>query len=718
LDSNDHTFAFDTLNAAPSFVGKKVVVNAQSVWGFHEACLRTLAELIGPSCPLTQDVSVIILSVDTEGIMQLDGTAARGFFARYTAREDDRVYRAEQKNGATELAVVKSAPTGSDRSAATTWSGGRSVYWVLSACSQFFSSKPLSVHCNHDFDLYDLPDGYLAIMELGQSRASFREFQCEAFKCKVLVQKRKTRHGEKIDALMLAPPTPLRALARPTDIGFDAGKNTVDVRSARRFVTEVLVAYAPMVRSKDRQKWADPLRAGTWDEICGKLVWLLLQLDEDDLHKCAFYKVFNNAGVGEGSSAFQDEHLIILLLHAPWFITANTVDALQGKCVTLGSTIGGRSAWWDDSFGQWKSQLGVRAFRGVHIESAQYECGNECDVVKMVRDCHVPEDFDSAAHVTRECVDITGHTRLMCDGCGRVYKDQSHNVFLTCGATQKSKKRVVCTQNDCPQPPLRSIGYRLQGKCNSPGCAWKTRKVKIECDCSIGEDLACKQARTTKHLVRELQVYTQGIQKRVKNPRPVRLLVRPKLDGETETEHEAYKKSRRDSLINRYKHVSRSIIVSCRVSNDPTLAEAESDVTEDSESEMDDLSALGGAREIEDSYATMVMNTRWRVVRFTRDAVVLAFDSSLRPHIVSCDKCSKGLCELWKDGRYHCVACKTYMVSDERAHDTFPWKSVASVNVNRGKPADVLVSYSEQGRDVQRHEFIENYLRNMTRVFF
>jgi hypothetical protein len=233
----------------------------------------------------------------------------------------------------------------------------------------------------------------------------------------------------------------------------------------------------------------------------------------------------------------------------------------------------------------------------------------------------------------------------------------------------------------------------------------------------VGEDLARKQARATKNLARELQEYTLGVQRRVKNSKAVRLMVRPKLEGETETEHAAYKNAQRSALIERYKHISRSIIVSCRVSEDPTLAEAESDVTEDSDSEMGESSG-GGAREVEDSYATMVMNARWRVTRFTRDAIILAFDSSLRPDNVSCDKCAKGLCELWEDGMYHCVACKTYMETNDRAHDVFPWKSVASVNVNRGKPADVLVSYSEQGRDIQRHEFIENYLRNMTRVFF
>lgn len=692
-ESGDATPPLTDPLVVPPFVGRAVTVNERSVFDFHAAAFAHLADLLRPVVvPDPSKRGCVVLFVDEDGIVGVRDCRWRNP-AKVARGAGDKVYSAELgiDGGTSTLHEYERRPHG----VATVWSDGFPVFWVLSERSRFFSTADARFATNHDFELYDLPDRYLGILTRGAT------LECEAFSCEVV-------RATGADRASLYPPKPTRALRRPTDVGFDATAETVDVLSARQFVRGVMETYAAIAAPDDRS-WADPLRAGRWDETRGKLVWLLLSLDQDDLLSCVSAEWWTRA-----SAVTPDDHVfespdmacfqfVALLLHAPWFLTTNALDASRGTCVPFGATSGGTNAWWDRSPGKWKTRLGLRAFRGVHALSRIHECDGRCDLKRLLRDNHPPDHRDHVDDEHTEC----GECSLMeCAACGKRVED--HQVVFDDGGGQY-RQDVRC--RECESDVLRYVGRCSKVKCKFPKCPLKGAEFK--CSCST-LDLADRQREDTGDVVSAVASDLDEVARRVRGALKRRLCVRKRrADPDESVKRYAQHKSECvDEIIDAFSGFSHALTVVCKEESAecPAGTFDASDVV----AEMTCETQLDDETFVRDAYAAMVMTARWNVVAFTRDAVVAEFDAASKTDVRACEDCVFGACERKEDGAYHCVACKRWRAPRAEL-GVFPSRVLADVDMTA---TDVSQTYSKEGRDVSADEFIETFLRDMTRRFF
>ena len=246
------------------------------------------------------------------------------------AEIDETIYALDEDDEAT-VVPLKGSQSWEDivkRVHATSWSG-EDVVWILHARSLFCPRVALSVRTNHDFNLYDLPDAYPAVIEVRDGL--FQSLECEAFTCRAMAQRTRVRvHGgdrRRFDMLSLCPPVPTRPLRRPTDLSFNATDDSVDTKTAKRYVRLLFEEFATASSSEDGS-WSDPLATGRWTPTAGHLLWTLLCLDEDDV-----IKMHHGLGNEENDPLGQVSKLTTLILMAPWFVTANYLDAVLGRSV-------------------------------------------------------------------------------------------------------------------------------------------------------------------------------------------------------------------------------------------------------------------------------------------------------------------------------------------------------------------------------------------------
>lgn len=706
-ESGDATPRHSDPLVVPPFVGRVVRVDERSVFDFHAALFAHLADLLRPGvAPDPSKRGCVVLSVDEDGIVGVRD-CRRTHPARIARAASDKVYSATL--GVDDEPSTLHEYGSGQHGVATVWSEGFPVLWILSERSRFFSTGDVRFATNHDFELYDLPDRYIGILTRGAA------LECEAFSCEVVrATSVATGDATGADRVSLYPPKPTRALRRPTDVGFDATAETVDVLSAKRFVRGVMEAYAAVavtVAAPGGRTWADPLGAGRWDETRGKLVWLLLTLDQDDLLACVSAEWWNRA-----SAVTPDDHVfespdmacfqfVVLLLHAPWFVTANAFDAARGTCVPFGATSGGSSAWWDRSPGKWKTRLGLRAFRGVHALSKIHECDGRCDLKRLLRDNHPP---DHRGHVDDEHAECGECSLMECAACGKRVED--HQVVFDGGGGQY-RQDVRC--RECGSDVLRYVGRCSKVKCKFPKCPLKGAEFK--CSCAT-LDLAERQREDTRDVVSAVAADLDEVARRVRGARKKRLYVRKRrVDAPEESvkRYAQYKSECVDEVIAACASFSHALTVVCKEETAacPAGTFDASDVLVETtrETQLADETFVRGA------YAAMVMTARWDVVAFTRDAVVAAFDAASKTDVPSraCEDCVFGASERREDGAYHCVACKRWRAPSDPG--VFPSRVVADVDVTA---TDVCQTYSKEGRDVSADEFVETILRDMTRRFF
>lgn len=713
----------------PDFVGEVVMVEDSSVITFHDSARRALAECLRPVLLPKRCSGGIALTVGDDGVVDMHIFKTKLFFKGgknkiFAVREEDATLR-----------LIEIPRFSDDEESVTTpWSKELPVYWVIGPGSQFFPRSRLTFKTNQDFQLYDLPDGYMAVMQRGEE--DFSTFECEAFSCEVM-------HASGGERISLCPPIPTRPLQRPTDVGFDPRRRTVDVLSAKQYVKWLLEAYASPSESSMKNGWTDPLGlGGEWDETRGKLMWLLLSLDEDDLLRCVNTKWWETASEEVNDVEFPDIYtfrLVVLLLNAPWFLTANALDAMKGKCVPFGATVGGDNAWWDQSPSKWKSKLGMRAFEGSHALSKTYECSSKCDMVSLLKrkhdendkmmSIHKKEDHVTEGwHVSIDHVKYCSYVVMKCDSCGKMTK-VSDAEFRTDGTEDTVATGVACVckhqaEGGGVDRTLKYVRFCNRVRCTYPDCSFKNRPV--DCDCFSGTPLAERQSRTTKDVFHEVRRDVDEIKRRVEDRRKIKVPVRPALPGEDPKEYKRHKSDRVAETIEANESLPFSLVAVCaedetmigvredgrEATFQPVMAEGKYDSYDDSK--------LPYSKFVTDAYSAMTMNAEWEVIKVTRDAVVAKYATESKVELKFCEECLMGTCEKKKDGKYHCVACRRWrLVKPDKL--TFPNKVVADVNVMDANTPDVIgvpLTYSEAGRDIGPEAFLELLLRNMARRFF
>jgi hypothetical protein len=692
---------------APPFVGEVLRVHCASVFGFHDEAFTKLAALLHPHAALTRERGAVALSICSKGIVTMRVlVAGESFFSRSCAQDEMTVYAVDPETGS--LVGCSSRVPKSNRtlpgSVATTWSAGFPVYWALSTKAQFFPSTDMpemAFLCNHDHELYDLPDKYLGILR--KSAGKFSKLECEAFACLVMHGTRKKRPSGIVDRISMYPPRPTRPLQRATDMGRSRSgvSDTVDHRSSKRFTISILDAYA--ARSKTGRRWLQPPFDGDWDETRGKLVWLLLSLDEDDLHHC----ISQLPTFGCEFELFERQ-IVMLLLQAPWFVTTNAVDARLGVCVPLGATVSGENQWFDQSLGKWKSRLGHKAFQGVHTHNYEKHCDRRCCLEKLVRAAH---STDARSHVHVDTIEYNDYDLMVCCGCGKEHKDVKKELMRDVEGSL-SAVLPVCTSKACSQLEVKHMfcnqGLRREAKCTIQGCktSWVT------CDCSSGDKLARKQRDLTEETVSNLDQDLDEIALRVRQSKSLTLFIGPKRPTWSSKRYTEWQVECVDEIVDVLEDRPHALVIRCQAAtrDSPPGTFDDSELEEGSY----DRTALLNAKLVEDAYTAMAMNARWKAVAFTRDSIIVEFDASAASMCQDCAFCMTGVCERWDDGTYNCVTCKRGK-QQQCIKSVFPYASVADVNV---MAKDSTSSYSRAGVDIDNDSFYEIFLRNMAQRFF
>jgi hypothetical protein len=474
-----------------------------------------------------------------------------------------------------------------------------------------------------------------------------------------------------------------------------------------RFSAVVLEAYA--MPTKGVPTW-DDIFGRTWDETRGKLVWLLLGLDDDDLYHCGqgvSHALSPTVRTGSGCTGVEMElesrRLAILLLQAPWFITANALDVFNGVAIPLGATLGGRDPWYDVSLGKWKSKLGRRAFKGCHVEAAVYDCSHTCDLVPLIRDCHEKE---TAAHVNARSIVYRFVNMVECTSCDKQYDDR--NPAGDCRSEVKP-----CTGKGCGSMRFRSVGKRLQARCNAPGCG--LRSQWINCACCTNDGLAAKQFQQAKLAVDDVRADFEEVAARVVNARTVRCNVRVQHEDESYVDYVEYKSEHVDDVIDTYKDSSHALTVIVKsveeesaygVSNVAFMADTRTTSTD-----------LSSQKMVDDAYTTLTMNATWRVEVFRRDGAVVSYETSGRKDRKTCKFCASGVCEVMASKQHDvCGSCNRVVKINRREVPLpFPWRVVADLDL---LTESVPTSYSCAGIDIDTATFYESFLRNMARPFY
>jgi hypothetical protein len=703
-----------------------------------------LVKVLGECLSPTQFRKCVLLSLGADGVVSMKVVSARKALVSDDPLVDERAFTVRRgvKNV---LVPLHSARFVHGQGVATTWSDGLSVFWILSTQSRFIpkDTAPMVFETNLDFELYDLPDKYIGI--LATNFTNIERLECEAFSSDVICATRKTRPAGTADCLHLGPPTPHRALQRPTDVGFDATKNSVDVLSARQFVKAVFEAYGAIDGDKAAATWEDPLGCGRWDETRGKLLWLILGLDEDDLHAFDADRIDRMRYMDiEHGFEFPDRYFIILLLHAPWFITANTLDTLAGVCVPYGCTVDGLDAWWDQSPAKWKSQWGIRALESVHEEITMYQmCTLKCEhnLYNMIRDSHDPDcsphhsvisgytdtvnndslqEFinpvamalepvagaSTVCHVCPENIEYSGYKLMCCSTCSKITKDQDRNVWMTSGDSTRVKEILICAT--CQDSVFTFAGYVRHAKCSHDGCVWKSR-APLTCDCSSGEQLAVKQRATVLHMVTQVKSHLSQTADCIRSVKKRTLYVRARLSDESADEYTDHKNDLVQDKLAEFSSAYHLVSVRCALADDAHPVGAFDT------SGLEASNAHAHASQSADGYAATAMNSRWTVVAVTRDAVCVAFDAKSKVRATACVHCHVGTCELWADKAFHCVACNKWQKQKKRDKSVFPCRRVADVSLVAAEPPD---TYAVDGREIPKSVYFETFLRAIASRYY
>ena len=705
--------------------GRKFVVDESSAIRFHEAAFRQLAESLRPSEPVSSSADALIVqTVGSDGRVStrtLNRSATDRPFL--DASVDETLYVLGDGDDAPEDRVVALRGVSSwddltRRAHATRWSSGKPVVWCLHARSLFCPRVALSIRVNHDFNLYDLPAGHPAVMTVRDGKC--RVLECEAFTCKAVAQRTRNRRfrdadgnvsDSRFDMVSLWPPSPTRPLRRPTDLSFDATEDTVDVRTAKRFVRVLFGEYA----SRDQgvaSSWTDPLGAGRgeWNETTGRLLWKLMTLDEDELHAMHDGSVRRVVDAGVDHVA----KLVTTLLMAPWFLTANFLDVVLGRSVPFGALNIGEFSddvdHWDASPARWKSRLCLRAFHD-ELSRPTYECDERCDktVKAIVRDAHHGHDGPKPSSD-----DIVLSE-------SRVYR------CVTCLATERETDRNdVKVGADIVRPEItcRRCGIadnlkyeRLvkQARCGRKNCGCGNRWM--DCDCCENEKLAQKQWKESQRAYWSTMDDLERVEKRVVNAKNKKILLRPKRKDEDKEAYRALTKDAVDSVAVRYEACTSLLCLTCETAAAPPPDEEDyvfqADDLEWEEPREESESTLETRKLVEDAHDAMTPNAEWRVVRCVRDALLLSFVGGSEVPKKKCDHCFYGTCEWWtEDGKFHCVMCKR---GKQEREEEGTEEIVMDIDQNAFGYCD---SYSHDGNPVTRRAFYQIVMREMLKPYY
>lgn len=682
--------------------GRKFLVDEPSASQFHHSAFRQLAQSLQPRERVSRTDAVIAQ------VLGLDGRVTTRLFRDLTttsplldAAIDETMYALDEDEAT--VVQLRGSLNLDDimrRAHATRWSCGRPVVWILHARSLFCPRVALSVRVNHDFDLYDLPHGYPGVIEVRDGL--FQSLECEAFTCRAMAQRARVRvHGgdrRRFDMLSTCPPVPTRPLRRPTDLSFDPSDDSVDTKTAKRFVRVLFEEYA-IAKLGEQGSWSDPLATGRWNPTSGHLLWTLLCLDEDDV-----FKMHHGLGNVENDPLGQVSKLTTSILMAPWFVTANYLDAVLGRSVPLGAGEDADIQHWDTSPVRWKSRLCMRAFYDPERPSARflYECDNECydNLRGILRDNHRQNPLTDPDDIIFSDV-----KKFRCAVCHGVEKETDRDDLKIGGEVVRPELRCKKCGTD---EHLRYERLIKQARCVRKNCGCGNRW--IDCDCCENEKLARKQWGKNQRLQWEVEDDIGRVSERVKKAKSRKILVRPRRDGEDKESYRAFTKNVVDTVAMKHESCTSLLCLTCETSE---KVEDTSFDAEDLEFEDSDVMTLEARKIVEDAHDAMVPNAEWKVVKCVRDALLVTFEGGSEDPKKQCEHCVYGACEWWReDQKFHCVACKRGKQDKEEpgTEDT-----VMHIDQNAFGFCD---SYSSDGYAVTRQAFYEIVMREMLRPYF
>lgn len=682
--------------------GRKFLVDEPSASQFHQSAFRQLAQSLLPRECVSRTDAVIAQALGSDGrvttrLLIRDETVTPSLDAAI----DETMYALDE-DGAT-VVQLSGLPSWYDifqRVSAACWSAGRPVVWILHARSLFCPRVALSVRVNHDFNLYDLPHGYPAVIQVRDG--FFQSLECEAFTCRAMAQRTRVRvHGgdrRRFDMLSLCPPVPTRPLRRPTDLGFDSTDDSVDTKTARRYVRMLFEEFATASSSEDGS-WTDPLATGRWTPSAGHLLWLLLCLDEDDV-----IKMHHRLGNVENDPLGQVSKLTTSLLMAPWFVTEMYMDAVLGRAVSLGAAEDVGIQHWDTSPVRWKSRLCVRAFHDADRTSARFlhECDNECydNLRGIVRDNHRQNPLTDPDDIIFSDV-----KKFWCAVCHGVERETDRDDLKIGGEVVRPELRCKKCGTD---EHLKYERLVKQARCVRKNCGCGNRW--IDCDCCENEKLAKRQWEKNKRVQWEVQDDLARVSERVKNAKSRKILVRPRRDGEDKESYRTFTKNVVDTVAMKNESCTSLLCLTCETSDS---VEHASFVAEDLEFEDSDVMTLEARKIVEDAHDAMVPNAEWKVAKCVRDALLVTFEGDSEDPKKQCEHCVYGACEWWReDQKFHCVACKR---GKQEREEPGTEDTVMHIDQNAFGFCD---SYSSDGYAVTRPAFYEILMREMLRPYF
>ena len=686
------------------FEKRKVVVDENRVVHFYNSAYAHLAELLKPYSDPIKDDKLVILSVGSDGCV-----------TRRLQEKSERVLTDLSKNevifevfttneGTCTVRSVSEPYTWNkvlQNSVATEWSEGYPVVWSLYSSSMFRCSRTLSLTTNHDFDLYDLPDKYMAVAWIKENE--IQNIESEDFDCRVMdrkIRKRSYMHdGERkkstFDMVSLYPPTPKRPLQRPTDFGFDPKSDCVDTRTAKRFLNAVLSEYALPVDQNNT--WKDPLGIGEWDATRGRLIWLLLSLDDDDLvYSC-------HTMSAEENDPNSVRVITSLFLFGPWFLSANFLDSKRKMCIPVGAT-SRANVVWDQSPGRWKSRLGMRSFHtpknkngifGVNMrEDIVHECSVDCfeTLRSLVRHDHTDTNKCDSTVAFQEFL------RWECGSCGDVTEESDR--YETLIGAQVIRPNPTC-KNGC-DAVLNNPRKHYKAKCAIKNCWCKSRE--IACRCCKNESLARKQKEVVESTLYAVEDDMRSIATRVKNHKTVKVKFREKHEDESDESYAEARGECVDLIVDKYKNCDVSITVACQTDAQPNALAEEQTVSGEHETTLD------SDKLVRDAYACLIPNATWNVRKCTRDAMILEFEGGSETKKQMCGYCMYGVCEYWKeDESFHCLACRRGMQKEDDS------QGLLDVDVASFGHAD---SFSHDGKRIEFNTFNELVMKTMLKKYF
>ena len=685
--------------------GRKFLVDESSAIHFHQSAFRQLAKSLEPCEPVTVTDALVVQALGSDGRVTTR-LLLRSSGAPIVSTTVGETFYVLADDTVVPLKDISSWDGILLRAHATRWSEGRPVVWALHARSLFCSRVALSVRVNHDFNLYDLPHGYPGVIEVKNGLC--QSLECEAFCCRAMTQRSRVRiHGDKksraevrFDMVSLHPPNPTRPLRRPMDLSFDSAEDTVDVRTAKRYLRLMFEEFA--VRNQEEEgSWSDPLALGKWSGTAGRLLWTLLSLDEDEISR-----IHHAPGVLDNDPLGQVSKLTTSLLMAPWFVTANYLDAVLGRCVPLGALGDTEVQHWDSSPVRWKSRLCVRAFHDGDRPSirSSYECDTACyeNLRDIVRDNH------------------HGHAGPSPTSDGIIFSDVKRFRCTMClGVEKETDRDDLKVGSDVVRPELRCkrcgttehLSYeRLvkQAKCVLKNCGCGNRW--IDCDCCENEKLAQKQWKRNRRVQWEVEDDVERVSQRVKNAKNKKILVRSKRPDEEKEAYREFMKSAVVKVATRHESCTSLLCLTCETSE--TVEEISFDA-EDLESEDSHGTTLEAGKIVKDAHDATVPNATWRVVKCVRDAFLVAFEGGSEDPKKQCEHCLYGTCEWWReDQKFHCVACKRGKQDKEEFGTE---EIVMHIDQNAFGYCD---SYSREGTPVTRLAFYEIIMREMLKPYF